>query len=51
MSAADRGEVKAQSNLGALYATGRGVTQSYVEAAKWYGLAAKRGDEAAGSIL
>jgi hypothetical protein len=27
------------------------VPQSYVEAAKWYGLAAKRGDEAAGSIL
>jgi len=49
--AAEHGEVKAQSNLGALYATGRGVPQNYPEAAKWYGLAAKRGDASAGTIL
>ena len=49
--ASDHGEVKAQHNLGALFATGRGVPQSYAEAAKWYGLAARRGDQAAGSIL
>jgi hypothetical protein len=49
--AADRGEIKAQTNLGALYATGRGVSQSYAEATKWYGLAAKHGDQAAGTVL
>ncbi len=38
------GDVKSQTVLGRMYATGRGVPQDYIEAAKWYYRAADRGD-------
>jgi TPR repeat protein len=38
------GNVRAQAQLGLMYARGLGVPQSYVEAAKWYYRAADRGD-------
>lgn len=41
---ARRGNVRAQAQLGWMYATGVGVPQSYVEAAKWYYRAADRGN-------
>ena len=34
----------AQSNLGVIYAKGRGVPQDYTEALKWYRRAADQGD-------
>ena len=37
---AAEGNPSAQSNLGLMYATGRGVPQDYAEAAKWFRLAA-----------
>jgi uncharacterized protein len=42
--AAERGEPKAQFNLGNKYVNGQGVSQDYVEALKWYRLAADQGD-------
>src|SRR5689334_16597634 len=39
-SKAQSGDAKAQAQLGQLYAKGQGVTNSYVEAAKWYQRAA-----------
>ena len=41
--AADQGDADAQYNLGWMYDTGAGVTQSYQEAAKLYRLAADQG--------
>ena len=41
--AADRGHVKAQFNLGAMYEDGTGVSQSYPEAVNWYRKAAEQG--------
>ena len=38
---AEQGNVSAQSNLGYMYQTGKGVTQDYKTAIKWYRLAAK----------
>lgn len=40
---AERGDVRAQNNLGALYAMGRGLPEDYTEAAKWYRKAAEKG--------
>lgn len=40
---AEKGNARAQTNLGYLYAEGRGVTQDYREAVKWYRLAAAQG--------
>ena len=40
---ADQGDATAQSNLGAMYELGRGVTQDYAEAVKWYRKAADQG--------
>ena len=40
---ADQNNATAQALMGILYSTGRGVQQSYVEAAKWYLLAANQG--------
>lgn len=40
---ADQGNATAQSMMGILYSTGKGVTQSYIEAAEWYRLAANQG--------
>ena len=38
------GNVRAQAQIGSMYARGAGVPQNYVEAAKWYYRAANRGD-------
>jgi TPR repeat protein len=38
------GDVRSQTQLGQMYATGKGVPQDYIEAAKWYYRAADRGD-------
>jgi TPR repeat protein len=43
---AEAGEPHAQAKLGALYAAGEGITNSYVEAAKWFARAAEQGDAA-----
>lgn len=40
---AQKGDAKAQSNLGLMYATGRGVPQNAVEAEKWIRKAAEQG--------
>ena len=39
-----RGYAVAQHNLGNLYQNARGVTQSYVDAVRWYRLAADQGE-------
>lgn len=44
---AERGNVAAQSCLGFLFETGRGVPQNYTEAAMWYRRAAEQGDSRA----
>jgi TPR repeat protein/transglutaminase-like putative cysteine protease len=41
---AERGNAKAQSYMGSMYETGRGVIRSYSEAIRWYLLAACQGD-------
>ena len=41
---AEQGLAVAQYNLGVTYWHGRGVTQDYAEAAKWYRLAAEQGN-------
>jgi TPR repeat protein len=41
---AERGEVRAQQELGDAYATGRAVVPNYKEAAKWLTKAAEQGD-------
>ncbi len=40
---AEKGDVKAQYNLGLMYIRGDGVEQSYTEAAKWHRKAAEQG--------
>lgn len=44
---AEQGNTYAQTNLGWLYATGRGVSKDYKEALKWYRRAAEHGDVSA----
>ena len=44
-------ECEAQRFLGAIFYYGRGVTQDYAEAAKWYKKAAEQGDSGAQNIL
>ena len=46
-----KGRATAQSSLGLMYANGRGVPQSYTEAAKWYDKAANNGDPLAQAFL
>jgi TPR repeat protein len=41
---AERGNATAQTYLGFLFETGRGVPQNYTEAAMWYRRAAEQGD-------
>lgn len=41
---ADQGDADAESNLGLIYETGRGVQQDFREAAKWYRRAADQGN-------
>jgi TPR repeat protein len=45
--AADRGNAKAQTQLGEAYYRGRGVPQDYAQALVWYRKAADQGDVAA----
>ncbi|MFP6829649.1 MAG: hypothetical protein VCC36_11540, partial [Gammaproteobacteria bacterium] len=40
--AAELGDARAQSNLGGMYAEGRGVVQDYVQAHMWRNVAASR---------
>jgi hypothetical protein len=47
ISLAERGNVAAQSYLGFLFETGRGVPKNYTEAAMWYRRAAEQGDSRA----
>ena len=42
-----RGDAKAQNNLGVMYATGEGVPQDFVQAHKWFNLAAAGGNKEA----
>jgi hypothetical protein len=44
---AERGEPSAQTYLGFMFETGRGVPQNYTEAAMWYRRAAEQGDSLA----
>ena len=44
---AAKGDVDAQYNLGMMYDYGKGVTQDYKEAVKWYLLAAEQGSASA----
>src|SRR6476469_1692865 len=44
---AEQGNAVAQSNLGAAYATGQGVSQDFSEAVKWFRLAAGQGEDRA----
>ena len=43
-SLAEKGDAKAEGNLGVLYSHGEGVRQDYAEALKWYRRAAEQGD-------
>src|ERR1700760_2826485 len=43
-SLAEKGNLKAQSNLGAMYARGEGVPKNDAEALKWYRRAADQGE-------
>jgi len=44
---AEQGNANAQYNLGGMYANGQGVPQDYVQAHKWFNLAATQGDKVA----
>jgi TPR repeat protein len=44
---AERGNAAAQTHLGYMFETGRGVPQNYAEAAMWYRRAAEQGDSLA----
>jgi TPR repeat protein len=48
---AELGNARAQTRLGFMFATGRGVPQNYTEAAYWYGRAAEQGDPNAQYLL
>jgi TPR repeat protein len=41
---AERGSAKAQSYVGSMYVSGRGVEQNYGEAVRWFRMAAEQGD-------
>ena len=43
LSLAERGDIRAQYNLGVLYDRGRGVPQNFAQAARWYLAAAEQG--------
>ena len=47
LKTADDGHAFAQNILGDRYRTGKGITQDYGEAARWYRLAAEQGIPAA----
>lgn len=48
---AEKGNPKAQNNLGLMYLQGRGVAQNYSEAMKWYRKAAEQGLDVAQDSL
>jgi TPR repeat protein len=48
---ADAGNARAQSYLGFMYSTGRGVPQNYVAAVYWYHRAAEQGETTAQYML
>jgi uncharacterized protein len=48
---AERGDPRAQTTLGFMYATGRGVPQSYSAAVDWYTRSAHQGDPDAQYLL
>ena len=48
---AEQGDARAQYNLGSMYYNGKGVTQDYKEAVKWYTKAAEQGYAVAQSNL
>ena len=48
---AEKGDARAQYNLGLLYASGLGVTQDYHAALKWHRMAAKQGHAGAQNEL
>jgi TPR repeat protein len=48
---AEAGNVRAQSYLGFMYSTGRGVPQNYIMAVYWYRRAAEQGDPTAQYML
>ncbi len=47
MKRAEQGDASAQDNLGSMYYNGRGVSQDYKEALRWYRAAAEQGDASA----
>ncbi len=47
---AEQGFASSQFNLGLMYARGQGVAQDYVQAYRWYTLAAGQGDDLAGKF-
>jgi TPR repeat protein len=49
--AAEQGVTQAQFNLGVAYAKGQGIPLDFVQAHKWFNLAALHGDGSAGDIL
>lgn len=51
MPLAERGNPRAQSMVGFMYATGQGVPQNYDAAAYWYRLGAEQGDVMAQYLL
>lgn len=51
MEMARRGDAYAQKNIGLLFYYGRGVSQDYAEAARWYRYAAERGNAGAQNDL
>ncbi len=44
---AEQGQANAQFSIGLMYAIGKGVLQDFVEAHKWFNLAAARGNKQA----
>ena len=49
--AAERGDARAQGQLGFMYATGRGVAQNHTLASYWYRRSAEQGNAAAQHLL
>lgn len=48
---AEKGNLKAQNNLGSMYLQGRGVAQNYSEAMKWFRKAVEQGLDVAQNSL
>src|SRR6266566_2669429 len=48
---AEQGDAKAEADLGSMYSQGKGVSQDYAEALRWYHKAAEQGDAKAEADL